>query len=211
MFVNGSLEVNGTQQQHPNNVYHDLGITRNKIVTAQFECYQKIMKDSRDSREGSLFIFVFQYENKTIGWFLSLLTKHIFCHLEPMCNRTWDGWLCWDDTQAGVISDQHCPDYFQDFDPSGLIYGAFIKKGRQMFVVFNSSSISVAHQPTWSLVHSPAFMFVLLLAEMVTKVCTDGGYWFQHPESNRTWTNYTRCNEHTHEGRVVGLSGMIIA
>nr|ACQ58225.1 Calcitonin receptor precursor [Anoplopoma fimbria] len=39
--------------------------------------------------------------------------------LEPMCNRTWDGWLCWDDTKAGVNSEQHCPDYFQDFDPSG--------------------------------------------------------------------------------------------
>lgn len=45
-----------------------------------------------------------------------------------MCNRTWDGWLCWDDTKAGVISEQHCPDYFQDFDPSGLIYGAFWEK-----------------------------------------------------------------------------------
>lgn len=54
MFVKGSLEVNGTQQQHPNNVYHDLGVTRNKIVSAQFECYQKIMKDNRDGREGSL-------------------------------------------------------------------------------------------------------------------------------------------------------------
>lgn len=56
MFVKGSLEVNETQQQqqHLNNVYHDLGITRNKIVTAQFECYQKIMKDNRDSREGIL-------------------------------------------------------------------------------------------------------------------------------------------------------------
>uniref|UniRef100_H2SWF2 Calcitonin gene-related peptide type 1 receptor n=2 Tax=Takifugu rubripes TaxID=31033 RepID=H2SWF2_TAKRU len=135
MFVKGSLEVNETQQQHPNNVYHDLGITRNKIVTAQFECYQKIMKDNRDSRG------------------------------EPMCNRTWDGWLCWDDTKAGVISEQHCPDYFQDFDPS----------------------------------------------EMVTKVCTDGGYWFQHPESNRTWTNYTRCNEHTHEGRVTAMNLFYLA
>lgn len=46
-----------------------------------------------------------------------------------MCNRTWDGWLCWDDTKAGVISEQHCPDYFQDFDPSGLIYGAFVGGG----------------------------------------------------------------------------------
>lgn len=36
-----------------------------------------------------------------------------------MCDRTWDGWLCWDDTKPGVVSEQHCPDYFQDFDPSG--------------------------------------------------------------------------------------------
>lgn len=63
MFVKGSLEVNGTQQQHPNNVYHDLGITRNKIVTAQFECYQKIMKDNRDSGEGSLLFSYFSMKN----------------------------------------------------------------------------------------------------------------------------------------------------
>lgn len=35
------------------------------------------------------------------------------------CNRTWDGWLCWNDVAAGTESMQHCPDYFQDFDPSG--------------------------------------------------------------------------------------------
>lgn len=44
--------------------------------------------------------------------------------LEPMCNRTWDGWLCWDDTKSGVVTEQHCPDYFQDFDPSGKICGS---------------------------------------------------------------------------------------
>jgi len=38
--------VNESQQQHPQNVYHDISVTRNKIVTAQFECYQKIMKDN---------------------------------------------------------------------------------------------------------------------------------------------------------------------
>ncbi|KAJ4933260.1 hypothetical protein JOQ06_030098 [Pogonophryne albipinna] len=92
IFVTANLEVNETQQQHPTNVYHDMGVTRNKIVTAQFECYQKIMKDDPQGRE-----------------------------------------------------------------------------------------------------------------EMVNKICTDSGVWFLHPESNRTWTNYTRCTEHTNEGRVVGL------
>lgn len=132
-----SPEVNDTAQQHPTNVYHDMGVTRNKIVTAQFECYQKIMKDSAasDRNDGAV------------------------------CNRTWDGWLCWDDTKAGVTAEQHCPDYFQDFDPS----------------------------------------------EMVTKICTDSGQWFLHPKSNRTWTNYTRCNEHTTEGRVTAMNLFYLA
>ncbi|MBN3308420.1 CALRL protein, partial [Amia calva] len=107
-----------------------MGVTRNKIVTAQFECYQKIMKYKDNNRKG------------------------------PKCNSTWDGWLCWDDTEAGVISQQHCPDYFQDFDPS----------------------------------------------EMATKICTDNGDWFLHPESNRTWTNYTKCNERTNEGMKTAMN-----
>uniref|UniRef100_A0A8C2KPG1 Calcitonin gene-related peptide type 1 receptor n=1 Tax=Cyprinus carpio TaxID=7962 RepID=A0A8C2KPG1_CYPCA len=130
-FVLASPEVNDSQQQHPQNVYHDIGVTRNKIVTAQFECYQKIMKDNR--------------QDKIAG---------------PVCNRTWDGWLCWDDTEAGVTSEQHCPDYFQDFDPT----------------------------------------------EMVTKICTESGQWFLHPESNRTWTNFTRCNLLTTEGRRMNIN-----
>ncbi|XP_076840014.1 calcitonin gene-related peptide type 1 receptor [Brachyhypopomus gauderio] len=35
----------------------------------------------------------------------------------PYCNRTWDGWLCWGDASPGTAM-QHCPSYFQDFDPS---------------------------------------------------------------------------------------------
>lgn len=31
---------------------------------------------------------------------------------------TWDGWLCWDETKAGV-KEQNCPDYFDDFDTHG--------------------------------------------------------------------------------------------
>ncbi|CAL8266149.1 unnamed protein product [Lota lota] len=105
------------QQQYPTNVYHDLWVTRNKIVTAQFECYQRIMKD-----------------NNTKG-------------KESMCNRTWDGLLCWEDTNAGSTSEQRCPDYYNNFDPS----------------------------------------------EKAVKICTDSGSWFLYPETNRTWTNYTRC------------------
>ncbi|XP_052349028.1 calcitonin gene-related peptide type 1 receptor-like [Oncorhynchus keta] len=135
ILIAASPEVNSTQQHLQLNVYHDIGLTRNKIVTAQFECYQKIMKDNDHNKIG------------------------------PVCNRTWDGWLCWDDTEAGFTSEQHCPDYFQDFDPS----------------------------------------------EMVTKICSENGHWFLHPDSNRTWTNYTRCNEHTKEGRMTAMNLFYLA
>ncbi|NXR71034.1 CALRL protein, partial [Pycnonotus jocosus] len=103
--------------------FAQLSVTRNKIMTAQYECYQKIMQDPIHKKEG------------------------------PYCNRTWDGWLCWSDVAAGTVSVQRCPDYFQDFNPS----------------------------------------------EKVTKICDPNGNWFRHPESNRTWTNYTQCNIYTHE------------
>lgn len=35
------------------------------------------------------------------------------------CSRNWDGWLCWDDTQAGTVASQSCPDYLFNTDPAG--------------------------------------------------------------------------------------------
>uniref|UniRef100_A0A3B5MUH2 Calcitonin receptor-like receptor n=1 Tax=Xiphophorus couchianus TaxID=32473 RepID=A0A3B5MUH2_9TELE len=60
------------------------------------------------------------------------------------CNATWDGWLCWGDTEPGA-TEQNCPDYFDDFDTRAV------------------------------------------------KVCTETGEWARHPDSNRTWTDYTSC------------------
>ncbi|KAJ8412008.1 hypothetical protein AAFF_G00142750 [Aldrovandia affinis] len=36
-------------------------------------------------------------------------------------------------------------------------------------------------------------------SEKVTKVCGADGQWFHHPESNRTWSNYTQCSAYTKE------------
>ncbi|XP_063067591.1 calcitonin gene-related peptide type 1 receptor [Engraulis encrasicolus] len=63
--------------------------SRDAIVTAQFECYQKITKDTILNR-------------RTSG--------------DSTCRSTWDGWLCWADEEAGEMSVQHCPSYFKDFD-----------------------------------------------------------------------------------------------
>ncbi|KAL7859240.1 hypothetical protein SRHO_G00143870 [Serrasalmus rhombeus] len=64
--------------------------SRGSILAAQFECYLRILHDPPRTDSG------------------------------PYCNRTWDGWLCWDDTSPGVAV-QHCPAYFTDFDPSEIV------------------------------------------------------------------------------------------
>ncbi|KAM9482379.1 calcitonin gene-related peptide type 1 receptor [Clarias gariepinus] len=121
LFTVGRSSSNDAQQKSRNGT-HEIDAIRNKIVMAQFECYQRIAKDSSHDHKAGL-----------------------------MCNRTWDGWLCWDDVEAGKTVTQHCPDYYTDFDTS----------------------------------------------EVATKICTESGKWFVHPESNRTWTNYTTCTQST--------------
>nr|XP_004656280.1 calcitonin receptor [Jaculus jaculus] len=96
-------------------------VGRQKLIDAQYKCYHRMEQLPPYEGEG------------------------------PYCNRTWDGWMCWDDTPAGVMAYQLCPDYFPDFDP----------------------------------------------AESVTKYCDENGDWFKHPDSNRTWSNYTMCNAFT--------------
>ncbi|CAH6779182.1 Calcr [Phodopus roborovskii] len=98
-------------------------VGRKKLLDAQYKCYDRIQELPPYEGEG------------------------------PYCNRTWDGWLCWDDTPAGVTAYQHCPDYFPDFDTT----------------------------------------------EKVSKYCDENGEWFKHPDSNRTWSNYTLCNAFTSE------------
>uniref|UniRef100_A0A2K6UT09 Calcitonin receptor n=1 Tax=Saimiri boliviensis boliviensis TaxID=39432 RepID=A0A2K6UT09_SAIBB len=63
-------------------------VGRKKMMDAQYKCYERMRQLPPYQGEG------------------------------PYCNRTWDGWLCWDDTPAGVLSYQLCPDYFPDFDSS---------------------------------------------------------------------------------------------
>ncbi|KAM3857097.1 calcitonin gene-related peptide type 1 receptor-like [Diretmus argenteus] len=128
LLVLCSLINDSQREQHLRQ--SEIDVTRNKIVTAQYECFQRILKDSHQKKTG------------------------------PVCNRTWDGWLCWDDTEAGFITEQHCPDYFQDFDPK----------------------------------------------EVASKVCNETGHWGRHPQSNRTWTNYTKCNAHTVQGRTTAMN-----
>lgn len=46
---------------------------------------------------------------------------------------------------------------------------------------------------------------LVLLSEKATKYCGEDGQWFRHPDTNRTWSNYTLCNENTSAKLRVGL------
>ncbi|XP_003407192.1 calcitonin receptor [Loxodonta africana] len=64
---------------------------RKRLMEAQYDCYEQMLQSPSDEREG------------------------------VYCNRTWDGWLCWEDTPAGVTLTKTCPDYFPDFDSSEIV------------------------------------------------------------------------------------------
>ncbi|TNM93958.1 hypothetical protein fugu_002134 [Takifugu bimaculatus] len=69
---------------------HQTNLNQNQIAKNQFFCYQRITKDSHPKIAGL------------------------------QCNMTWDGWLCWDQTAAGTITEQSCPDYYHNFDPRAV-------------------------------------------------------------------------------------------
>lgn len=104
--------------------------TRHSIATAQYQCFQRMLKQAHR-------------KIKPTG---------------VVCNMTWDAWLCWDETEAGVTVEQNCPDHYGDFDTNSL----------------------------------------------ASKVCTETGKWWHHPEGNRTWTNFTNCKANSShlEGKI---------
>ncbi|AWO95953.1 putative calcitonin gene-related peptide type 1 receptor-like [Scophthalmus maximus] len=128
LLVAASPEDN--YQEHVN--HGEPQSTRNQITTAQYECFQRIIRQSHRP-------------SKTIG---------------PVCNTTWDGWLCWDETEAGLTTEQSCPDYFTDFDSNAV----------------------------------------------ASKVCSETGEWGLHPDSKRTWTNFTNCKGSTTHHTAAAMS-----
>ncbi|KAM9829579.1 calcitonin gene-related peptide type 1 receptor [Syngnathus typhle] len=69
------------------------GEHRATIAMAQYKCFQRMMRGDHHRKTQSAGL---------------------------VCNMTWDGWLCWDETEAGLVTEQGCPDYFKDFDPHAL-------------------------------------------------------------------------------------------
>ncbi|XP_067281597.1 calcitonin gene-related peptide type 1 receptor [Pseudorasbora parva] len=120
-FLETETELDPTAESQVSPVVTQKAEERKKIIDGQYKCFEKMNRDQPYNKSG------------------------------PYCNRTWDGWLCWDDTPGGTYTSQYCPNYFPDFDST----------------------------------------------EKVTKYCDETGNWFRHPETNRTWSNYTLCIAHT--------------
>ncbi|GCC22979.1 hypothetical protein chiPu_0001370 [Chiloscyllium punctatum] len=183
-----------------------------KIMDARYKCYDKMAKDPSFDKRGLY------------------------------CNRTWDGWLCWDDTPAGTLSMQNCPNHFNDFDETEKATkycdetGDWFKHPETnrtwsnytlctKFIGYkgkvNTSSIAstenydeITTEPSSVETAEDLIMQKIMDAqfkcyekmvrdplydkpEKATKYCDETGNWFKHPETNRTWSNYTFCNKFT--------------
>lgn len=180
-------------EEHPNH-RGEHQATQNQIALAQYECFQRMVKESHRKTK-TIGEKMMSKSSRGFIFFLMLLFCITLCVLllwaGPECNRTWDGWLCWEETEAGVTAEQNCPDYYDDFDPHGKY---------------------ISHHEfcqTCSIVLTIAFLFMLnlnlyfLSTVQAFKVCTETGEWGRHPESNRTWTDFTNCKANPpHHGKV---------
>lgn len=63
----------------------------------------------------------------------------------------------------------------------------------QVAICSRSFSPDFGEQNTNNLYLAAVFLF----SEKATKYCGEDGQWFRHPDTNRTWSNYTLCNENT--------------
>ncbi|KAM4560018.1 calcitonin gene-related peptide type 1 receptor-like isoform 2-T2 [Odontesthes bonariensis] len=119
--------------EHLGNVSEPQGIImQNQIVMAQFQCFQRIMKESHR-------------KTKTNGL---------------VCNTTWDGWLCWDETEAGV-KEQNCPGYFDDFDTQVMASKVCTESGvwgrhprsKRTWTDYTNCKANVTHPGTAAMTH----------------------------------------------------------
>lgn len=106
---------------------------RKKIMDAQYKCFEKMNRDLPYNKSGIRPMLAVHTATTSVSpaSFPSSTCRHVWCltvayfggGLGLYCNRTWDGWMCWDDTPAGTFYTQNCPDYFPDFDPTGSCVG----------------------------------------------------------------------------------------
>lgn len=95
----------------------------------------------------------------------------LFCLLGTYCPGQFDGWSCFLDTPSNTTAKSLCPPILE-FDPT-----------------------SKTTQLKWTSCETGEINLDLCLSRLgfAHKICEEGGNWFKHPETNRTWSNYTTC------------------
>ena len=88
---------------------------------------------------------------------------------EPFCERTFDGWTCFNDTPAGQVVYFQCPNFIYGFNPQ-------------------SESLHNANIGYWLILWLPNYQ-----SDLAHKTCTPEGKWKVHHETLQPWTNYTSC------------------
>ena len=92
-----------------------------KMLENEYKCLLKINRDPPFNKSGT------DPSHCVTLVTCSHILSHTWKHTDGgctgvaglFCSRSWDGWLCWDDTPAGSYASQNCPDYFSNFDPTG--------------------------------------------------------------------------------------------
>ncbi|KAG8233105.1 hypothetical protein J437_LFUL013296 [Ladona fulva] len=96
-----------------------------------------------------------------------LITVHKcqFCFADRLwCPLEFDGWTCINATPAGENAIFPCPYFVVGFDTN---------RNLEIYSFFAC--------------------FILFSPGLAYRECTKDGTWFVHPESNKTWSNYTTC------------------
>uniref|UniRef100_A0A3P8VZY4 Calcitonin gene-related peptide type 1 receptor n=1 Tax=Cynoglossus semilaevis TaxID=244447 RepID=A0A3P8VZY4_CYNSE len=62
---------------------------------------------------------------------------------------------------------------------------------------------------TYASQNCPGYLFDLNTTEKATRYCGEDGQWYRHPETNKTWTNFTLCAANNKMKAAAQLSGDI--
>ena len=103
----------------PVDIQKEQEIIRKKILDNQYKCFEKMNRDPPFNKSGRDYLLKPILLSHLLCF--RFLKAEVFVSWMPglYCSRNWDGWLCWEDTPPGTYAYQNCPNYFDDFDPTG--------------------------------------------------------------------------------------------
>lgn len=162
-------------------------IVRKKILDNQYKCFEKMNRDLPYNKSGSGDI---SCERRRCFTKFSLLMIFFSFFL-------WMFQVC----TAAVTGTAGCVGTIPRREPTPLRTAPITLSTLTPQVSSLLLGIQEPNVYTFENSDSQACLFIL---EKATKYCGEDGQWFRHPDTNRTWSNYTLCNENTSAKLKVG-------